>query len=285
MTWVDSNGLKLNLKKTNYIVFSRGRIHTVRDIYIGNTLIKRVHEAKFLGVIMDDRLNWAQHIKAVKAKMSRYVGVMYRVKSLLPAKSRIQIFHSFVQSYINYCSLVWGFAARSNIELLFAGQKKGLRAAMPGHVNYFYKDGVIPSHTKQSFNDSNILTVHNVIATNALTFIHKVHNFPESLPPSVRATIATDAPKQGSSHDDCKDWLEKYSNWPLNKTFFYKGPLIYSDEKYSHMITIATLLSFKSYRQKVKTFLLQAQTAGTAEEWHSSNFALFEIAGLRRSRR
>ena len=97
--------------------------------------------------------------------MSRYVGVMYRIKSLLPAISRIQIFHSFVQSYINYCSLVWGFAAKSNIDSLFTGQKKGLRAAMPGYVNYFYKDGVTPSHTKQSFNDMKILTVHNQWST------------------------------------------------------------------------------------------------------------------------
>ncbi len=234
---------------------------------------------------MDDRLNWTQHIKAVKAKMSRYVGVMYRIKSLLPAKSRIQIFQSFVQSYINYCSLIWGFAVKSNIESLFTAQKKGLRAAMPGYVDYFYKDGVTPSHTKQSFNDMNILTVHNVIATNALTFIHKVRNFPESLPTSVRTTIAHDAPKQGDNHEDCKCWLEKYSNCSFNKTVFYKGPLMYCDVKYSHLITIPTLLSFKSYRHKVKTFLLQAQTAGIAEEWQTSNFALYEISGLRKSPR
>ncbi len=234
---------------------------------------------------MDDRLNWTQHIKAVKAKMSRYVGVMYRIKSLLPAISRIQIFHSFVQSYINYCSLVWGFAAKSNIDSLFTGQKKGLRAAMPGYVNYFYKDGVTPSHTKQSFNDMKILTVHNVIATNALTFIHKVHNFPESLPPLVRNTIACNAPKQGDSHEECKDWLENYSNRCFNNTIFYKGPLLYCDDKYSHLITLASLLSFKSYRHGVKNFLLQAQTVGNVEEWQASNFALNDISGLRKSKR
>ena len=156
---------------------------------------------------------------------------------------------------------------------------------MPGHVNYFYKDGTTPSHTKESFNDMKILTIHNVIATNALTFMHKIHNFPESLPLSVRNTIACDAPKQGNSHEHCSDWLENYNNCYLNKTVFYKGPLMYCDAKYSHLVTIATLLSFKSYRHKVKTFLLQAQTAGTAEEWQASNFALHEIAGLRKSKR
>ena len=130
-----------------------------------------------------------------------------------------------------------------------------------------------------------ILTVHNVIATNALTFMHKVHNFPGSLPASVRDTIAHDAPKRGSTHEDCKDWLEIYSKCSFNKTVFYKGPLLYCDAKYSHLITVATILSFKSYRHKVKNFLLQAQTAGEAEEWQASNFALNEISGLRKSPR
>ena len=132
VNWVGCNGLKLNLKKTNYMIFSRSRVETTRNIFIGTTLIKRVHETKFLGVILDDRLNWSHHIKAVKAKMNRYVGIMYRIKNLLPLKSRIQIFHSFVQSYINYCSLIWGFASKSNIDSLFVGQNKGLRAAIPG---------------------------------------------------------------------------------------------------------------------------------------------------------
>ncbi len=223
-----------------------------------------LYEAKFLGVIMDDRLSWSQHIKAIKAKMSRYVGVMYRIKSLLPMKARVQIYHSIVQSHINYCSLILGFAARAHINSLFAGQKKGIiRAAIPGYVNYFYKDGNIPTHTKESFNEMEILTVHNIIAVNALTFMHKVYNFPQSLPLSVRGTIAINAPKPGNSHPECVEWLEKFSAPCYSKTLFFKGPLIYSDDKYSHVISPATLISYKVYRKRVKDLLLKAQTQGS----------------------
>ena len=94
--------------------------------------IERKQEARFLGVIVDESLNWSKHIKTIESKMSRYVGIMYKLKNKLPLQVRLQIYHSFVQSHINYCPLVWGFSCKSNIEVLFSKQKKGIRAIMPG---------------------------------------------------------------------------------------------------------------------------------------------------------
>ena len=133
------------------MIFSRQKVDTTGNLFIAGTLIERKSEARFLGVIVDDKLSWAPHIRTLKTKMSRYVGIMYKIKSSLPIQARLQIFHSFVQSHNNYCSLVWGFASRSNIESLFVNQKKAMRAVMPGYVNLFYKDGNIPAHTKPAF--------------------------------------------------------------------------------------------------------------------------------------
>ena len=55
--------------------------------------------------------------------MSCLYPSMYKLKKQLPEKVRIQIYHSFVQSHmINYCSLVWGFCAKSNIESSIAAR-------------------------------------------------------------------------------------------------------------------------------------------------------------------
>ena len=45
-----------------------------------NKIIEHVTEARFLGVIVDDKLNWTHHIKTVVSKMSRYVGILYCLK-------------------------------------------------------------------------------------------------------------------------------------------------------------------------------------------------------------
>ena len=83
--------------------------------------------------------------------MLRYIGIMYKIKKYLPLKARLHIYHSFVQSHLNYCSLVWGFACKSSIKALFSKQKKGLRAVISGFLNYKYRDGEIAGHTKPYF--------------------------------------------------------------------------------------------------------------------------------------
>ena len=283
--WIASNGLKLNLKKTNYMLFSKRKIVNTRGIFINNTKIEQKSECRFLGVIIDDKLCWAQHIKAMKAKMSRYVGIMYRIKSMLPVKARLQIFHSFIQSHLNFCPLVWGFAAKTHIDSLFASQKKGLRAVMPGYANYFYKDGALPTHTKSTFNKFGILTVHGIVVINTLVLMYKANNFPQSLPISVRDTIACDAPTYGSDHETCQEWLKIYGSNCFSKSVFFKGPLLLIDDKLNQLATGSTKLPYKLHRKRSKNILLKLQNEGDDEEWQAGNFILNNISGLRKSNR
>ena len=283
--WVDNNGLALNLKKTKYMVFSRQRIDTSNiEIKINKVKIEEKNESRFLGVIMDNKLNWSQHIAAVRSKMSKYIGVMYKIKNRLPLQVRVQIFQSFVQSHLNYCSLVWGYAAKSHIESLFRKQKQGMRAIMPGYVNYWYNDGELPAHTKLSFKKHGILTVHSIIAMNTLVFLHKVSRFPNSLPTSIVKTIPCNAPNTGSSYDDCIEWSNKYNNIPYRTTIFHKGPLLAVSPDVADITSDpSTLSSINRYKKSTKRFLLDKQSSGDDDIW--PNFILYTIPGLRISNR
>ena len=65
---------------------------------------------------------------------------------------------------------------------------------------------------KNYFSDYAILTVHGIIVSNALVFIHKVRYFSKSLPKSICQTIATNSPLPGSTYISCQPWLAKYEN-------------------------------------------------------------------------
>ena len=282
--WVSSNGLVLNLKKTKYMIFSQTRnLELSQPLIISDTLIERKNEARFLGVIMDDKLNWSRHIKTVQSKMARYVGILYKIKKYLPLHARIQIYHSFVQSHINYCSLVWGFSSKDNIESIFAKQKKGLRAVIPGFINYRYRAGDIPGHTKSYFTEYNILTVHSTIVLNALIFMEKVHNYPSLLPLSILRTISHDSPVPGSNHETCENWLNVYNNFLYRSSIFFKGPLLFADSELNDNLPPVSSLNIKTYRAKLKLELLNLQSSGEPCEWQNSNFPLYNITGLRKS--
>ena len=287
LKWVDSNGLCLNLKKTKYMIFSRSRnLELLSTLKIANLPIERLTESKFLGVIVDENLTWSRHIKTIQTKMARYIGLMYKLKSQLPLKVRIQIFHSFVQSHINYCSLVWGFSAKTNIDSLFRAQKKGMRAVVPGFINYRYRsDGTLPGHTKSHFAKYDILTIQNVIVLNALVFVHKTRHFPLDLPRSVRKTIAENSPLPGATHESSNEWLQNLSSYLYTRSVFYKGPLLSVIPEISELVTSPTLLNAKIYKKDVRKALVKYQSSGDAEEWQSGNFLLFNIPGLRKSPR
>lgn len=285
-SWVDCNGLKLNLDKTNYMIFSNNRLHSEHDynIKIANRYIKRTDSTKFLGVIINEKLNWNQHIAAIKQKMSRHIGIMYKLKGIIPLSARLSIYHSFVQSHLNYCSLIWGFSTKSNINSIFAIQKKGIRAIIPGFVNYFYKEGKIPHHTKSAFTEYNILTIHSIVVKNALLYLYRCYrlHYNHFLPSSVRKLIPASAPKINATHETNTEWYELYSTGNYAKSIFYKGPLLFTDIVDNELLRSDTYLAF---RNSVKNILLGIQSAGESEEWLPDNFKLFNIRGLRHSPR
>ena len=166
-------------------------------------------------------------------------------KKLLHLKSRLQICHSFVQSLINFC-------CKSNIEAIFCKQKKGLHAVIPGFITYNYEDGIIPGHTKKYFNEYNILTIHNIIAFNALVMLNKISSFPSLLPNSIVATIPTYSPEHGSTHDDCEKWLKTYNTPTYRNSLFFKGPLLYSTTNFVENFDIKQTTTPNIFKNKVK---------------------------------
>ena len=62
--WLKSNKLTLNISKVFYMVFHRGRRKCLGDIelFIDNTKIDETNTIKYLGVIIDAKLNWISHI-------------------------------------------------------------------------------------------------------------------------------------------------------------------------------------------------------------------------------
>ena len=284
LEWVDDNGLKLNLKKTKYIIFSRQKSESIlpEPLIITDTKIEQKQEARFLGVIVDGNLTWKKHISTLHSKMSRYIGIMYKLKSILPLKTRIQIYHSFVQSHINYCSLVWGFSAKSHIEILFRAQKRGMRAIVPGYIQYSYKDGVKAGHTKPFFTEYGILTVQGMIVANALLFMIKTIYFPFSLPDSVRATVANDSPVIGSDHITNQEWLTKYLTHVYQNSLFCKGPLLLVSSEFSEIVETPIHLSINFYKKEIKNSLLLIQSMADLE-WRAVNFPLYRIPGLRKA--
>ena len=69
--WFKANRLTLNLEETEYMFFGTNQIKAKPILEIDNVTLKPVESAKFLGMWLDQNLNWNTHISKLITKMKR----------------------------------------------------------------------------------------------------------------------------------------------------------------------------------------------------------------------
>ena len=127
--WFKANKLSLNTKKSFFMIFHRSRIkpNVINKVVIDNHELTQVNSAKYLGVIIDHKLNWIEHILYVKSKMSKGIGIMYKARQFLTKKALLMLYHAYIFPYMTYCIEVWGCASQTQLNCLFLLQKKIIR--------------------------------------------------------------------------------------------------------------------------------------------------------------
>ena len=212
--------------------------------------------------------------------MSRNCGILYRLKGVLPQKAMLTLYHSFIQSHLNYCSTVWGLGSKNSIKTLFICQKKAVRALIPGYVNYFYDKETCtpPKHTKQAFNSMKILTVYSIILKNTLVSIFKVLRTPQFVPRAIRQLLSDTNP------DD--EHTTPRLTTQIN-TIFIKGRRLFTEivdecKGKGSPLPMDVLGRFKTH---LNVYLLEQQSLGNEEEWAYENFRLCNQIATRHSTR
>ena len=95
-SWVLNNGLKLNVKKTNYMVFTnRHNVEKDLNISLNGIKIESTERERFLGVIMDTSMTWKLHINALTSKISRNAGIIFKLKGKVPQSILKNVYNSF----------------------------------------------------------------------------------------------------------------------------------------------------------------------------------------------
>ena len=118
--WFKANKLSLNNKKTKYTLFHK-------SVKIGNNQIERKKAIKFLGVMLDENVNWQVHIRTVENKIAKNIGLLYRAKYLLNESSLKCIYFAYIHSYLNYANVAWASTYRTKLKAIYLLQKRAVR--------------------------------------------------------------------------------------------------------------------------------------------------------------
>ena len=163
-TWLKANKLSLNVKKTKLMIFHMpSKKIKLPKIEIMKVQIECVDQFNFLGITLDKHLTFKSHIDNVSKKISRSIGILSRLKYLLPERIKLIIYNSLILSHINYGILIWGHHA----DRIFKLQKKAIRIITKSKYN---------AHTEPLFKNLNLLKISDIFKLYQLKFFHKYIN-------------------------------------------------------------------------------------------------------------
>ena len=77
-------------------------------LYLDDCPLQNCSKVRFLGVIIDDQLKFGDHLDVICSKISKTIGILYRIRNNAPERVLLQLYYSLVFPYLLYCIEVWG---------------------------------------------------------------------------------------------------------------------------------------------------------------------------------
>ena len=251
------------------------------SIFISGDKIKKVASTKFLGVFIDDKLDWSAHLTHLTKKLRSISGAICRIRQSIPVEYYKTIYTALFESHLSFGISVWGVALKPNdSDKILITQKHTIRVLFGDLDAYLDKLSTCArvreygkqklgskfytkEHTKPIFTRLKLLTVQNIHKYHSVSELFKIIKFrvPYSLYEKINLSVRDTSnliilPKPSSTffYESSKMWNSAYKN-------------ILAPEK-------GLLTSVPIVKQKLKTILLESQSLNDPNTWTPDNFQL-----------
>ena len=111
----------------------KGRNEICPSIHICGANIIEVESAKFLGIVIDNRLNWVEHVKCISRKIAKGIDIIIKARKSFESDTLLNLYNALIFPYISYGIQVWGTAAALHLHRLHVLQKKIIRIVCGVH--------------------------------------------------------------------------------------------------------------------------------------------------------
>lgn len=102
--WLRANKLTLNTQKTHFVDFSKdkNKSHIPKILKYDSRQLEEKEYTKYLGMIIQNNLEWNIHIKNLINRLNRFIPLYYQLKSMMSMKRKLIIFNALTSSLIRY---------------------------------------------------------------------------------------------------------------------------------------------------------------------------------------
>ena len=148
-------------------------INNNHKVQIQNQNLSSVNNTKFLGVIIDKKLNWVDHITFIKNKISKSIGIINKIRKFLDKNTLRNLYFTFIYPYLIYCIEIWGNTHNTYLLPLIKLQKKCVRIITFSHYL---------EHTEPLFKQLDILNFNALVTQRISLIMFKIHTASVPLP-------------------------------------------------------------------------------------------------------
>lgn len=244
--WFRSNKLSLNIGKTHYVVFelTPSQIPINMNIKIDNHIIDKKTCAKFLGMYIDSKLNWHEHIKFIKNKLNSSIFALKRVKHILSSDHLLTLYYTLIYPYLDYGISLWGTTHKTHTNKIKVMQKKSIRIIS----NAKYND-----HTDPIFKDLKLLKLDDIMESKIAKYMYALNK--QTLPSPLRDIISINSNIHCHNTRNINNFhIEFRRTSCASVSLRHKGPLVW----YHIPKSIQMSYNIKSFAIKLKKRFLQS---------------------------
>ena len=241
--WFKANKLSLNVNKTNYMIFKNIKTpDNSKIIKIGTEIIEQTSIAKFLGIFIDDQLNWKTHIDYVRNKLSSGLYALNISKHIISRQLLKCLYHTLIHPHLTYGLILWGSTYKKYLHKLEILQNKSIRSIT--NSKYNYSSGPI-------YKNLSILPLTGLYEFETVKFMYL--NQRNELPLPLQTLFTTNANIHGHNTRHRHDpHINTRRTETLSHSFIHKAPALW----YTVPSQIRNVKTVGSFRSKIKRELL-----------------------------
>ena len=129
VSWLNANKISLNASKTEFVIFRSPwkRMDCIPRLKLFGKILTPSKSVKYLGVHLDEHLNWKVHTGIVAAKLRRANGAISKLRHYVPRKVLLDVYHAIFVSHMRYACQVWGLCDNTVTHRIQVLQNTALR--------------------------------------------------------------------------------------------------------------------------------------------------------------
>lgn len=205
---------------------------------IDGTSIQPSTTCKLLGVLIDDRLNFNNHVASLCKKISKQIAIICRFRKLLSFQTKLTLYEAYILPYFTYCSTVWMHCGKTTSAKLEKLNERALRSVLNNSTSTYIT----------LLETVNMPTLHNGRVQDMCILIYKIIHGTTSNPLSTLLTL------RNNSHNLRGELILVQPGVNTTKhglnTFRYFGPKIWNSLN-NDLRTSRTLKEFVTRIRKI----------------------------------